>query len=113
MLLNVFGRRFDAHVRQPGALKVESAKLLAIYLEWALFPVAFGSLPRLSGLFTPAIRVVKDFASRRLLPPFRLSGDPTTVHQGISNTRICFQGVARAHTMRIMPSFRSHLDFCQ
>ena len=98
MLLNVFGRRFDAHVRQPGALKVESAKLLAIYLEWALFPIAFGSLPRLSGLFTPAIRVVKDFASRRLLHFFGL-GNLTRCIRGISNTRICFQGVARAHTM--------------
>ena len=66
MLLDVFGGGVDAHIRQPGALEVESAKLFAVHLEWALVPVAFDSLPRLGGFFAAPLRVVKDLASRRL-----------------------------------------------
>ena len=107
MLIDVFGRRFNAHIRQPGALKVESAKLVAVHLEWALFPVAVDSLPRLSGFFAPPLRVVKDLASRRLLRLFGL-GNLTRRIGSINNTRIRFQAVARAH-MGIMPSFRNQL----
>lgn len=98
MLLDVLGRRFNAHVRQPGALKVESAKLGAVHLEWALFPVALDSLPQLSRGFAPAVRVVKDLTSRRLHRLFGL-GNLTRHIGSINYTRIRFQGVARAHTV--------------
>ena len=45
MLLNVFGRRINAHIRQSGALEVESAKLVAVHLESTRFPVAVNPLP--------------------------------------------------------------------
>ena len=64
MLLDIFGGRFNAEIRQPGALEVESAKLFAVHLEWALVPVAFDSLPRLGGFFAPPFRVVEHLASR-------------------------------------------------
>jgi hypothetical protein len=105
MLLDVFGRRINAHIRQPGALEVESAKLFAVHLEWALVPVAFDSLPRLSRLFASALGVVKDLASRRF---HRLSGLGNLTRRigSVNNTRIRFQAVARAH-IGIMPSFRN------
>ena len=90
MLLDVLGRRFNAHVRQPGALEVESAKLFAVHLEWALVPVAFDSLPQLGGFFAAPLRVVKHLALRRLNRLARLIGS-------INNARIRFQGVARVH----------------
>src|ERR1700733_14722100 len=92
MLLDVFGRRFNAHVRQPGALEVESAKLFAVHLEWALVPVAFDSLLRLSRFFAPPLRVLKHLASRRLNRLARRIW-------GINNTRIRFQAVARPHNV--------------
>ena len=92
MLFDVFGRRFNAHVRQPGALEVESAKLFAVHLEWALVPVAFDSLLQLRGFFAPPLRVVKHLASRRLSRLARLIGS-------INNTRIRFQAVARSHNV--------------
>jgi hypothetical protein len=90
MVIDVFGRRFNAHIRQPGALKVETGQLGAGHLEGARDPVAFNSLPQFSGLFAPSVRVVKDLASRRLRSPTRFIG-------GINNTRIRFQAVARSH----------------
>jgi hypothetical protein len=105
MLLDVFGRRFNGHVRQPGALEVESAKLFAVHLEWALVPVAFDSLLRLSGFFAPPLRVVKDLASRRFHRVLCLRNLTRRIGS-VNNTRICFQTVARAH-MGIMPSFRN------
>src|ERR1700722_15892666 len=98
ILFYVFGRSVNAHIRKAGALEVESAKLLAIYLEWALFPVALCSLPRLSRGFTPSFRVVKDLASRRLHRSFSLRNLTRNIGS-INFTRIRFQSVARAHTM--------------
>jgi len=100
MLLDIFARGFNAHIRQPGRLKVESAKFFAGYLEPARLPVAICSLLRLSGFFAPPFRVVKHLALRR---PNRL----TRRIGRINNTRIRFQAVARAH-IGIMPSFRNH-----
>ena len=96
MLVNVLGRRLNAHIRQPGALEVESAKLFAIHLESIRFPVAVDSLPRLSRLFAPPLRVVKHLASWRLLRLFGL-GNLTRRIGSINNARICFQAVARSH----------------
>jgi hypothetical protein len=92
MLFDVFGGSVNAHIRKAGALEVESAKLLAVHLEWALVPVAFDSLPQFSRGFAPFLRVVKHLASRRLN---RL----TRYIRSINNTRIRFQGVVRAHTV--------------
>ena len=98
MLLDVFGRRFNAHVRQPGALEVESAKLFAVHLEWALVPVAVDSLLRLGGLFASSVRVVKHLASRRF---HRLSGLGNLTRRigSVNNTRIRFPAVARPHNV--------------
>jgi hypothetical protein len=101
VLGNVLGRRFNAHVRQPGAPEVASAKLGAVHLERTRFPLAVNFLLRLGGFFAPPFRVVKHLASRRL--------NRLTRHIGsINNARIRFQAVARAH-MGIMPSFRNCL----
>jgi hypothetical protein len=83
MLSDVFGGGLNAHVRQPGALEVESAKLFAVHLEWALVPIAFDSLPRLGGFFAPPFRVIKHLALRRLTRLARLI-------RSINNARICF-----------------------
>ena len=45
MLVNIFGRRINAHVRQSDSLEVETGQLVAGYLESARFPVAVNSLP--------------------------------------------------------------------
>jgi len=90
MLLDVFGRRFNAHVRQPGALEVETGKFGAVHLEWALVPVAFDSLSRLRGFFAAPLRVVKHLALRRL-------NHLTRRIRSINNTRIRFQAVERPH----------------
>ena len=92
MLLDVFGRRFNAHVRQPGALEVESAKLCTAHLERNRFTVAVDSLPRLRGFFAPPLRVVEHLASRRLNRLTRRIGS-------VDNTRIRFQAVARSHNV--------------
>jgi hypothetical protein len=99
VLIDVLGRRFNAHVRQPGALKVETGQLFAGHLEPVRFPVGVYSLLRLGGFFAPPFRVVEHLASWRLNRLTRLV-------RGINNTRIRFQAVARAH-IGIMPSFRN------
>ena len=96
ILIDVLGRRFNAHIRQSGPLEVESSELFAVHLEWARIPVAFSSLPSLGGGFAPSVRVVKDLASRRFLHLFGL-GSLTRRVRSINNTRICFQAVARSH----------------
>ena len=92
MLLDVFGRRFNAHVRQPGALEVESAKLCTVHLERNRFTVAVDALLRLSRFFAPPLRVLKHLASRRLNRLARRIWS-------INNTRIRFQAVARPHNV--------------
>ena len=98
MLLDVFVRRFNAHVRQSGPPKVELAKLCAIYLESIRFPVAVNLLLQLSGGFTPSFRIVEHLASRRLHRFFSL-GNLTRNIGSINFTRVRFQGVGRAHTV--------------
>ena len=107
MLIQILGRRLDAHVRQTGPLEVESSELFAVHLEWARIPVAFSSLPSLGGGFAPSVRVIKDLASRRFLHLFGL-GSLTRRIGSINHTRICFEAVAGAH-MGIMPSIRNQL----
>jgi hypothetical protein len=107
VLINVFGRRLNAHIRKPGPLEVESAKLFAIHLESTRFPVTVDSLARLGRLFAPPVRVVKNLSPRRLHCVSSL-GNLTRRIGSINNTRIRFQAVARAH-MGIMPSFRNQL----
>ena len=80
----------------PARLR-SNGQLLAIHLESPI-PVAVDSLPRLSDCFAPPFRVVKDLALRRLLRFFGL-GNLTRRIGSINNTRVCFQGVARAHTV--------------
>ena len=107
ILINVFGRRLNAHIREPGPLEVESAKLFAIHLESIRFPIAVDSLARLSRLFAPPFRVVKHLSPRRLHCVFGLVN--LTSHIGsMDYTRIRFEAVAGAH-MGIMPSIRNQL----
>ena len=107
MLIDVFGGRINRHVRQPGALKVETGQLGAGHLEGALYPVTFDSLAQLSRLFAPPVRVVKRLAAWRLLRLFGL-GSLTSRIGSINNTRIRFEAVVGAH-MGIMPSIRNRL----
>ena len=107
MLIDILGRRLDAHIRKPGALEVESAKLFAVYLEWARIPVALGSLPSFGGGFAPSVRVVKDLASRRLRRFFGLGSLARRIGS-INNSCVRFEAVVGAH-MGIMPSIRNQL----
>ena len=107
MLLDVFGRRFNAHVRQPGALEVESAKLFAVHLEWALVPVAVDSLLRLGGFFAASAPGRQAPGLAAIPPPSRSSGISRGA-SGASITRVSVSRLSRALIMGIMPSFRNY-----
>ena len=100
VLFNVFGRRFNAHVRQPGALKVEPAKLVAVYLELALIP----SRRRLAAATR---RILRAAYPGRQAPRLAATQLVSRGASGASTTRVSVSRLSRALIRRIMPSFRS------
>ena len=73
-----------------GALEVESAKLVAVHLEFDLIPRCRHSLVRLGGFFAPLSGSSSTWPLERLSCLTRHIG-------GINDTRIHFQAVAGTH----------------
>ena len=75
----------------PARLRSKSAKLGAVHLEWARFPVAVDSLLRLGGFFAPPFRVVEHLAPWRLSLSLVSRGT-----SGASTTRVSISRLSRA-----------------
>lgn len=93
MLGNVFGRVFDAHVRQAGALEVEAGQFVAVYLERGVrFRIAVDVLLRIRGCFAALLWVVEN--SGALWRHNRL----TRNIRGVDNAGIRLRDVACPHS---------------